>query len=747
MLVDCYEDGLDMITIEGYIIAVRFRSDETGYTVMDFESDGEKITAVGILNIAEPGMTLALSGDFVVHASYGEQFAFTDAEETIPKDTIDIERYLGSGAIKGIGIALASRIVMKFGEDTLRILDEEPERLAEVKGISDRKAAEIAEQVREKRDLREAMMFLQKYGISINLAVKIYAKYNIGLYKILRENPYRIADEIDGVGFKKADEIAFKVGISVDSDFRIRSGINYVLSNASREGHTYLPYKELAARTVELLMVPREAIEAQIDNLAMERKLVFKEDGDEDKRVYSSFYYYLELSAARDLIGLKVNFKRDKSIDKFVAKFEQDNGIELDELQKEAITLAACESPLVVTGGPGTGKTTIINAMIRYFEENNLTFVLAAPTGRAAKRMSEVTGYVASTIHRLLEMNVSTGDRLEFRRDDSDPLDVDVIIIDEMSMVDIQLFNALLKAIMPGTRLIMVGDAAQLPSVGPGAVLHDIIESDAIKVVKLRHIFRQEGNSAIVENAHAIIEGREVSTDVKTEDFFMLKIYDSDSVIAVVTELWMKHLPKHFNVSPLDIQILTPTRIGNTGVEHLNMVLQQYINPPSDKKAEHKVRDIIFREGDKVMQIKNNYEISWYMTNGKGMTTEEGKGVFNGDMGIIEVINTDMRTVKVCFDDSKYVYYSFDELTELELAYAVTVHKSQGTEYPAIIIPLLQCPRPLMNRNLLYTAVTRASKCVALVGDENVFRTMVDNKNELLRYSGLGERITEVIDD
>ena len=736
-----------MITIEGYIISVRFRSDETGYTVMDFESDGEKITAVGTLNIAEPGMTLALSGDFVVHASYGEQFVFTDVEETVPRDNIDIERYLGSGAIKGIGIALASRIVTKFGEDTLRILDEEPERLAEVKGISDRKAAEIAEQVREKRDLREAMMFLQKYGISINLAVKIYAKYNIGLYKIMRENPYRIADEIEGVGFKKADEIAFKAGISVDSDFRIRSGINYILSNASREGHTYLPRKDLAMRSVELLMVPRETIETQIDNLAMERKLVLKDDGDEDKRVYSSFYYYLELASARDLIVLKVNFKRDKVIDRFIDKFEKDNGIELDELQKEAITSAASESPLVVTGGPGTGKTTIINAMIRYFEENNLTFVLAAPTGRAAKRMSEVTGYVASTIHRLLEMNVSTGDRLEFRRDDSDPLDVDVIIIDEMSMVDIQLFNALLKAVIPGTRLIMVGDAAQLPSVGPGAVLHDIIASEAIKVVKLKHIFRQEGNSAIVENAHAIIEGREVLTDVKTEDFFMLKRYDSDSVIAVVTELWMKHLPKHFNVSPLDIQILTPTRIGNTGVEHLNMVLQQYINPPTDRKAEYKVRDTVFREGDKVMQIKNNYEISWYMTNGRGVTTDEGKGVFNGDMGIIEVINTEMKMVKVCFDESKYVYYSFDELTELELAYAVTVHKSQGTEYPAIIIPLLQCPRPLMNRNLLYTAVTRASKCVALVGDENIFKTMVDNKNELLRYSGLGERIMEVIDD
>lgn len=736
-----------MITIEGYIISVRFRSDETGYTVMDFESDGEKFTAVGTLNIAEPGMTLALSGDFVVHSNYGEQFSFTDAEEIIPKDTLDIERYLGSGAIKGIGIALASRIVTKFGEDTLRILDEEPERLAEIKGISGRKAQEIAVQVKEKRDLREAMMFLQKYGISLNLAVKIYSKYNIEVYRIIRENPYRLADEIDGVGFKKADEIAFKVGINVDSDFRIRSGIIYVLQNASREGHTYLPKQELIERAMNLLMVSSEEIEIQIDNLSMERKLVFKGDDEGETRVYSSYYYYLELSAARDLMGLKVNFKKDKKIDKFIADFERRNKIELDELQREAINYAACETPLVVTGGPGTGKTTIINAMISYFEENNLTFVLAAPTGRAAKRMSEVTGYVASTIHRLLEMNVTSGDRPEFRRDDSDPLDVDVIIIDEMSMVDIQLFNALLKAIIPGTRLIMVGDAAQLPSVGPGAVLADIIKSDMIKTVQLKHIFRQEGNSAIVENAHAIIEGREVSTDVKTEDFFMLKRYDSESVISVVIELWMKHLSKHFNVSPLDIQILTPTRIGNIGVEHLNEVLQKYINPPKDDKAECTVKDITIREGDKVMQIKNNYEISWYMTNGLGFTTEEGKGIFNGDIGIVEKINKEMKTVKVLFDDSKFVYYSFEDLNELELAYAVTVHKSQGTEYPAVIIPLLQCPRPLMNRNLLYTAVTRASKCVALVGDENVFRTMIENKNELLRYSGLSERIKEVAED
>ncbi len=736
-----------MVTIEGYIINVRFRSDETGYTVMDFESDGEKLTAVGTLNIAEPGMTLALSGDFVVHANYGEQFAFTDAEEIIPKDTLDIERYLGSGAIKGIGIALASRIVTKFGEDTLRILDEEPERLAEIKGISNRKAAEIAEQVREKRDLREAMMFLQKYGISLNLAVKIYSKYNIEVYRILRENPYKLADEIDGVGFKKADEIAFKIGINVDSDFRIRSGINYVLLSAGREGHTYLPKGELIARAMNLLMVGADGIEAQIDNLVTERKLVYKDDGEEDIRVYSAYYYYVELSAARDLVGLKANYKKDKKIDKFISDFEKEKHIELDELQKEAISYASYETPLVVTGGPGTGKTTIINAMIRYFEENNLSFVLAAPTGRAAKRMSEVTGYVASTIHRLLEMNVSNGDKPVFMRDDSEPLDVDVIIIDEMSMVDIQLFNALVKAIIPGTRLIMVGDAAQLPSVGPGAVLADIIESEAVKVVKLKHIFRQEGNSAIVENAHAIIEGREVSTDNKTEDFFMLKRYDSESVIPVITELWMKHLPKHFNVSPLDIQILTPTRIGNTGVENLNIVLQQFINPPSGRKEEYKIKDITFREGDKVMQIKNNYDISWYMTNGLGFTTEEGKGVFNGDIGIIEKINKEMKTAKVLFDDSKYVYYSFEEMSELELAYAVTVHKSQGTEYPAVIIPLLQCPKPLMNRNLLYTAVTRASKCVALVGDEKVFQTMIDNKNELLRYSGFAERIREVLEN
>lgn len=736
-----------MIDIEGYVVGIRWRKDETGYTIFDLMVDEEKVPCVGVINMIEQGMNLKLTGDMVVHPLYGEQFSFSKAEFMPIRDALTMERYLGSGAVKGVGVALAARIVKRFSDDTFRIIEEEPERLAEVKGVSERKAMEIAEQFRDRRDNREVMMFLQKFGISNKLAAKIYEKYGFETYKIIKENPYRLAEEIDGVGFKRADEIAANIGINVDSDYRVRCGIRYVLTLAEGKGSTYLPLDNLVKESAALLSVDEEIIRTQIVNLSIDRKVTIKNDENGAPCCYLPYLYGAELLSARILSELTGDMiAKESDIDKFIREFESEEGKTLDDIQKEAIKAAITSTPVIVTGGPGTGKTTIINAMIRYFERKAISFLLCAPTGRAAKRMSEVTGYEASTIHRMLEYSRGDEERLEFKYNEENPLEVDAIIVDEMSMVDIRLFLALLKAIIPGTRLIMVGDAAQLPSVGPGAVLSDLIGSGYIKTIELKTIFRQKENSAIVTNAHSIIEGKSVSVEDKTEDFFFLKRYDSKAVTDVVIDLIMRHLPNHFKVDIKDIQVLTPTRIGNTGVENLNIVLQAYINPPADNKNEYKYINTVFREGDKVMQIKNDYDITYRIATSLGITVEEGKGVFNGDMGIIKRINPENDYVEVVFDDNKEVIYDREHLSELELAYAVTVHKSQGTEYPAVIIPVLPAPRPLMNRNLLYTAVTRAKRCVALVGDEEVFGTMIRNKNEMERFSGLKLRIREVME-
>lgn len=732
-----------MEELTGYVEHIVFRNAENGYTVMNFAGEEDEMTCVGTFSVISEGMYLKLRGEYVDHPTYGVQMKVESFEEQAPEDIQSIERYLGSGAIKGIGAALAARIVRRFKEDTFRIIEEEPERLAEIKGISERKAMEISSQVEEKRELRQAMIFLQKYGISINLAVKIYHKYGSEIYSILQENPYRLADDIQGVGFKIADEIASRVGIRTDSDFRIRSGIQYALQQASGEGHTYLPKEELTKRTARLLEIEPEYIEKHYMDLAMERKIILKETNGIVK-IFASSYYLMEANTAAMLAELDIRYDVPvREMEDRIRRIEDSSGMELDELQKQAVQEAVQNGLFVLTGGPGTGKTTTINTIIRYFELEGMDIYLAAPTGRAAKRMSETSGYEAKTIHRMLELNGGVEETAGFERNESNPLEADVVIVDEMSMVDISLMHSLLKAIVPGTRLILVGDANQLPSVGPGSVLRDIIESGKYQVVRLNKIFRQASQSDIVVNAHKINEGKEVILDNKSRDFFFLKRYDADVIISVVIQLIKQKLPKYVDAKPFDIQVLTPMRKGLLGVERLNRILQQYLNPKDAKKAEHEVGDRIFREGDKVMQIKNNYQLEWEVRSKYGLAIDKGLGVFNGDMGIVRQINDFAQTVTVEFEEGKMVEYAYKGLDELELAYAITIHKSQGSEYPAVVIPLLHGPKMLMNRNLLYTAVTRARKCVTLVGDETVFEQMEHNVTEQVRYSGLIDRIWE----
>lgn len=731
-----------MEQITGYVEHIIYRNTDNGYTVLNLVSGEEEIACVGIFSAIAEGENIEAYGTFSEHPTYGRQFKVERFEEKAPEDREAIERYLGSGAIKGVGLALAARIVRRFGEDTFRIIEEEPERLAEVKGISEHKAMEIAHQVNEKRDLRQAMIFLQQYGITMNLAVKIYQTYGQDVYGIIKENPYRLADDIDGVGFRTADEIAARVGIRMDSDFRIRSGILYTLLSATGEGHTYLPQEELTMRTARLLGVPAQAVEKHYMDLAIERKIVMKQG--EKTEIYASSFYYMEANTATMLKQLNVRYDvPDIEIEQRIRSIEKQTGMELDEHQVVAVKEAVCNGLLVITGGPGTGKTTTINTIIKYFEGEGMDIFLAAPTGRAAKRMSETTGFEARTIHRMLELSGGVEGTAGFERNENNPLETDVIIIDEMSMVDISIMNSLLKAVVPGTRLILVGDTNQLPSVGPGSVLRDIIDSHACNVVKLTKIFRQASTSDIIVNAHKINRGEEVVLDNKSMDFFFLKRYEADVIINVMLQLVKQKLPRFVDATPYDIQVLTPMRKGLLGVERLNGILQKYLNPPMNHKAEKEYGDTLFREGDKVMQTKNNYQLQWEIRTKYGLSVDKGTGIFNGDMGIVREINDFAETMTIEFDEGRMVEYPYKLLDELELAYAITIHKSQGSEYPAVVIPLLSGPSMLMNRNLLYTAVTRARKCVTLVGNETTFYEMVRNTSQQKRYSGLRVRLQE----
>ncbi|MBP3873140.1 MAG: ATP-dependent RecD-like DNA helicase [Lachnospiraceae bacterium] len=755
-----------MDTVRGYVEHITFRNEENGYTVLslsdpELEKKGLEsvFTAVGSLPEVGVGELLELGGSWSAHPVYGEQFKISSFEIRRPEDTAAVERYLGSGMISGVREALAHRIVKTFGEDTLRILDEEPERLAEIKGISKSKARDIAAQLYEKRDLRDGLLFLAKYHIPNTLALKIWKQYGPDIYSILRENPYKLADDVRGIGFRTADEIAAQAGIPMDSRFRINSAILYTLENASAEGSLYLPRDILIRRTKSILgfrdaydaYMPREddalvpeALEGTNDpvgagilDLAVEKKVILKTEEDES-RVYTSRAYYTQMRVARMLLerNLTMSCQIEEARMKAV-EAASESGYELDERQLEAVALAQRCCLLILTGGPGTGKTTTINTMIRVFEADGLTIELAAPTGRAAKRMTEATGRRARTIHRLLEVSGDPDDVLIFNKDMDNPLDADVIIVDEMSMVDLYLFQSLLRAVVPGTRLIMVGDADQLPSVGPGRVLRDMIASGQISTVTLKRIFRQALQSDIVVNAHKINEGVHPVLSNKSPDFFFIRQLDPGTIIGTAIKLVRDNLPRYLNVPGTEIQVMAPMKKGVLGVNNLNRIMQEYLNPASPDKDEYTRGDTLFREGDRVMQVRNNYQIEWIQRGRHGAELDSGAGVFNGDMGILRRIDSFSERLTVVFDDDRYVEYEFGELDQLELSYAVTIHKAQGSEYPAVVIPLLRGPRMLMNRNLLYTAITRARRIVVLIGDPEVMNDMIDNTSETKRYTGL----------
>ena len=746
-----------MEKVKGYIDHIIYRNTDNGYTVLNLISDEEEITCVGTFRTIDKGENIEAEGIYTSHPVYGEQFKVENYQITAPDDTLSMERYLGSGAIKGVGEALAARIVKKFGKETFRIIEEEPERLAEVKGISERKAKEIAVQVYEKRDARDAMTFLQKYGISNTLAIRIYEAYGMNLYGVMKENPYQLAEDIDGIGFRIADAIASKIGIHTDSDYRIRSGLLFTLLQAGAEGHCYLPESLLLRKAGELLELEPSLMEAQLQNLAMDKKIVIKmpEEGSGDRKVYGMTYYYAELNCAKMLHDLNISVREDdylpseeRKILEKIAALEKELEIELDELQKKAVLESIKNGILILSGGPGTGKTTTINMIIRYFLSEEMDIFLAAPTGRAAKRMTETTGYEAKTIHRLLELNGAVSGEAKaarFEKNEENPLEADVIIIDEMSMVDIFLFQSLLRAVPVGTRLIMGGDVNQLPSVGPGQVLQDLLKSGRFPVVMLEKIFRQAQESDIILNAHRIHAGQDIVLDNKSRDFFFLERNDVNVIYKHMIQLILEKMPPYVGAQPYDIQVLTPMRKGKLGVETLNGILQKYLNPPSEKKKEHMGGNTLFREKDKVMQIKNNYQLEWEVVSQYGIPIDKGTGVFNGDIGMIMEISEYTRSMVIEFDEHRRVTYSFDQLDEIELAYAVTIHKSQGSEYPAVIMPLLSGPKMLFNRNLLYTGVTRARNCVTILGSSMTLREMVDNNYENRRYTGLAERITQLL--
>ena len=744
-----------MATVSGYVERIKYRNEENGYSILDVSADGLDYVLVGTFPYISEGDFIEATGRDVEHPIYGDQIQVESYELKAPEDTASMERYLGSGAIRGVGTALAARIVRRFKADTFRIIEEEPERLAEVKGISEKMARAISEQMESKKEMRQAMMFLQDYGISMNLALKIYNEYGSRMYGIIKENPYRLADDIQGVGFKMADEIAQKVGIFTDSDFRIRSGIYYTLLQSVTNGHTYLPQEELLAAASELLHVDPSVMEKHLTDLQIEKKIVVKVDEEHSaapsRHVYASQYYYTELNTARMLHDLNLRGSEPEAeIRKKLEVICAEEKIEPDELQIRAVIEAVNSGLLIITGGPGTGKTTTINTIIRYFEQEEMEILLAAPTGRAAKRMTEATGYEARTIHRLLELTgVPSDDKdtsgMHFERNEENPLEADAIIIDEMSMVDIYLMHALLRAVNPGTRLILVGDINQLPSVGPGNVLRDMIASGAFNVVQLTRIFRQAAESDIIVNAHKINDGEQIPLGKRSKDFLFIRREHPDAIISAMLTLVREKLPNYVHADMFDIQIMTPMRKGALGVERLNTILQSFLNPKDPSKPEKEVNGTIYRVGDKVMQIKNNYQIEWETRNKYGIPIDSGAGVFNGDIGIIREINTFAEELTVEFDEGKMVDYSFKQLEELELAYAITIHKSQGSEYPAVVIPVYSGPRMLMTRNLIYTAVTRARACVCLVGIPEMLQTMVDNVVEQRRYTCLKIRIQEVM--
>lgn len=764
------------MTREGYVEKLIYKNEDNGFAVFVVDGeDGEDIFVGKLHGVAE-GVYVSAEGEFFDDPQYDREFKFTSCELRLPDDIAGIERYLGSGIIRGVGEALAKRIVRKFKMDSIRIIEEEPERLAEIKGISEKKARDIAVSYNEKRDMQEALMFLTALGVSLNLAVRIFNEYGAEMYEIVKNNPYRIAEDIQGIGFRTADELAERLGIGHDSDYRVRAAIMYVLMGANRQGHMYLPQKELVDITYSLLIGELAAYEPELEmsicnqilELSVAGKIIVKElvddaceytmdDPDaEDVHVgnivYTAQSYYTELGSARILNELDIDFSKARlEIDGVIAAAEKQEDIELAESQKIAIGNAAYHGVAVITGGPGTGKTTIINVLIKIYESLRMKILLAAPTGRAAKRITEATGYEAQTIHRMLELTGGVDeegvDTYRFARNESNPLEADAIIIDEMSMVDSNIFYSLLKAVTPGTRLVLVGDSNQLPSVGAGNVLRDIIASGVFSVSVLDRIYRQGENSDIIGNAHKINRGEHIEIKNKSRDFFFIHKGSFSGIMEELDGLLTRRLPSYLGLDRTDIQVLTPMRKQELGVESLNKRLQDMLNPMEPGKPEHDRGDVIFRRGDKVMQIRNNYKLEWKLMDESGrFAVEEGVGVFNGDIGFVSEVDDYDQKLVVEFDDGRRVDYPYSQLGELEHAFAITIHKSQGSEYPVVVLPLLHCPPKLLNRNLLYTAVTRARRCVVVVGNIGLIDTMIDNEDEQRRYTTFAQRLREYAD-
>lgn len=733
-----------MITIEGVAEAIVFRNEDNGYTICKLRCEKEVVTIVGIIPFINESQEYSVQGEWTVHTKFGKQFKIETIHEIIPTTTSGIEKYLASGIIEGVGKITAKKIVEYFGEDTIKVLDKNIERLEEIPGIGKKRIDTITKSYLEQRVTKDIIIFFQSYGITVNMAMKIYKKFGVNCVNIVKDNPYILTEYINGIGFRTADSIAKSLGIEKDSLFRIKSGVIYIINEFCAVGNTFIPIERLTEKSMKLLGISNEKVDEGIYELIMDGKIK-GEVVDNIDAIYNISYLYLEMSVTRKIIELATT-KYDKlnlNIDKEIKEFEGEANIKLANSQKEAVEGAFLNGIEVITGGPGTGKTTIINCIVSIFEGLGLKVYMAAPTGRAAKRMAEATGREAKTIHRLLEIGSYSEEEVDEIENETSSIECDVLIVDEASMIDISLMNALLKAMQIGTRLIIVGDVDQLPSVGPGNVLRDIIESEAVKVVRLNEIFRQGQESMIVQNAHLINEGKMPILNTKNSDFYLERATESEIMLEKIIGLVKTRLPKFNNSwnSIKDIQVLSPMRKGIMGIDNLNTQLQQVLNPKSNDKDEVEVKDMIFRVGDKVMQIKNNYTLKWNKNN----SSEEGKGVFNGDVGYITEINEDEDKITVCFEDDKIVEYEESDLDEITLAYAVTIHKSQGSEFPVVIMPMFMGPPLLMNRNLLYTGITRAKKLVVLVGSSKVVEFMKDNNRSFERYSGLKWRIRQII--
>ena len=727
-----------MAQLECIVEDTVFRNDDNGYTVLEARAGRQEVMVVGILPALTPGEQVCFEGDWVEHPQYGRQWKATGCQLRTPTSLLGIERFLGSGLIQGVGGVTARLIVQEFGLKTLEVMTETPERLSEVSGIGKKRAQQIAESFREQFAVRQAMVFLQSYGVSPSLAVKISKRYGDRVQQLVQENPYRLVDDIEGVGFLTADRIALSMGIPQDSEYRLQAGIKYALRDAAGNGgHTYLPKDQLLYHAARLLRVDEEMLPDSLVRLLFDREVVLSELNGEKCCMLPAFYYAeREVAKRLHMLMQSAQVVLPQAVERDISDFEKLNRIQFSPVQRNAVSEALKSGLMVITGGPGTGKTTIINCILSLMGKDVL---LAAPTGRAAKRMSEATGQEAKTLHRLLEY---AGDEETFQRNEENPLDCTCVIVDEMSMVDIFLMRSLLRALKPGTRLILVGDADQLPSVGAGNVLGDILKSGVIPSVRLTDIFRQDEKSLIVLNAHRINQGEMPVLNQKGSDFFFERRFNADEAADAIVGLCASRLPKFLKSKSAvqDIQVLAPMKKGACGVMAINKLLQEALNPPKPYKKEIVFGETVFRVGDKVMHIKNNYSLEWRCES----TGQEGLGVFNGDMGFVLDIDKEEKVVSVLYDDDRHVEYAYQQLEELELAYCLSVHKSQGSEFPCVVMPVVGGSNMLLNRNLFYTALTRARKLVVLVGREEAIAAMVRNDHIAMRYTALRERLCEM---